>query len=61
MINMDGMHSMMAWMMGFGLLGWILIIGLLVAILVVLVRILGERESGGRERPGDQPTKPHAP
>jgi len=39
---MDGMGSMMAWMMGLGLLGWVLIIALLVAILVVLVRLLTE-------------------
>jgi hypothetical protein len=41
---MDGMGSMMAWMMGLGLLGWVLIIALLVAILVVLVRLLPERK-----------------
>src|SRR3989454_84955 len=41
---MDGMGSMMAWMMGLGLLGWVLIIALLVAILVVLVRLLTERK-----------------
>ena len=40
---MDGMGSMMAWMMGLGLLGWVLIIALLVAILGVLVRLLTER------------------
>jgi hypothetical protein len=37
---MDGdMGSMMAWMMGFGLLGWVVVIGLLIAILVVLLRL----------------------
>ena len=41
---MDSMGSMMAWMMGLGLLGWVLIIALLVAILVVLVRLLTERK-----------------
>ncbi len=41
---MDGMGSMMAWMMGLGLLGWVLIIALLVAILVALVRLLTERK-----------------
>jgi len=41
---MDGMGSMMAWMMGLGLLGRVLIIALLVAILVVLVRLLTERK-----------------
>jgi len=35
-----GMGSMMGWMMGLGLLGWVAVIGLLVAILVVLVRLL---------------------
>jgi hypothetical protein len=44
-----GMGSMMAWMMGFGLLGWVVVIGLLIAILVVLVRLLN-RPLGG---PGD--------
>lgn len=37
---MDGMGSMMGWMMGLGLLGWVVVIGLLVAILFVLIRIL---------------------
>ena len=41
---MGGMGSMMGWMMGLGLLGWVLIIALLVAILVVLVRLLTERK-----------------
>jgi hypothetical protein len=41
---MDGMGSMMAWMMGLGLLGWVLIVALLIAILVVLVRLLTERK-----------------
>jgi hypothetical protein len=44
---MDGMGSMMAWMMGIGLIGWILVIALLVAALVVLVRLQSERKSGG--------------
>lgn len=43
----------MAWMMGFGLLGWVLVIGLLVAILVVLIRLLNlppaERQAQGRK------------
>src|SRR5712691_3283077 len=42
---MDGMGSMMAWMMGLGLLGWVLIVALLVAILVVLVRLLTGRKN----------------
>lgn len=37
---MDGMGSMMAWMMGFGLLGWVLVIALLVTIVFLLVRLL---------------------
>ena len=37
---MDGMGSMMGWMMGLGLLGWLIVIGLLVVIVVVLLRIL---------------------
>ncbi len=41
---MDGMGSMMAWMMGLELLGWVLIVALLVAILVVLVRLLTGRK-----------------
>jgi hypothetical protein len=35
-----GMDSMIAWMMGFGLLGWTLVIALLVTIVVLLVRLL---------------------
>lgn len=35
-----GMESMMAWMMGIGLLGWVLVIGLLVTIVFLLVRLL---------------------
>jgi hypothetical protein len=47
---MDGdMGSMMAWMMGFGLLGWVVVIGLLIAILVVLVRLLNRPSSGSVE------------
>ena len=44
---MDGaMGSMMAWMMGLGLLGWVLVVALLVTILVVLVQVLsrGDRK-----------------
>jgi hypothetical protein len=43
-LMMDGMGSMMGWMMGAGLLGWTLVIGLLITIVVLLVRLLG----GGR-------------
>lgn len=52
-----GMGSMMAWMMGFGLLGWVLIIALLVTIVVVLVRLLNPspgEHPGDRSRPGRQ-------
>lgn len=40
------MGSMMAWMMGLGPLGWVLVIALLVTILIVLVRVLsrGDRK-----------------
>ena len=52
MMNGD-MGSMMAWMMGFGLLGWVVVIGLLIAILVVLVRLLSRQAaSGDRQRQG---------
>jgi hypothetical protein len=59
-MNMDGMGSMMGWMMGLGLLGWIAIIGLLIAILVVLVRLLNKPTAGGpggieRHRRYDKP------
>jgi hypothetical protein len=52
-MDMDGMGSMMGWMMGLGLLGWVLVIALLVTTLVVLVRILNR--SGSGERPGSPP------
>jgi hypothetical protein len=55
MMDMDGMGSMMGWMMGLGLLGWVLVIALLVAILVVLVRILNR--SGSGDRPGSPPPR----
>jgi hypothetical protein len=49
---MDGaMGPMMAWMTGFGLLAWVVVIGLLIAILVVLIRLLG-RQSASREIQG---------
>ena len=47
---MDGIGSMMGWMMGLGLLGWVLVIALLVTILIVLVQLL--RRSSSRERSG---------
>jgi len=45
---MDGMSSMMGWMMGFGMLGWVLVIALLVTIVVLLARLL--RDSRSRDR-----------
>jgi uncharacterized membrane protein len=53
MMNMDGMGSMMGWMMGLGLLGWVLVIALLATILVVLVQALkrgGSAEDGASRR-----------
>jgi hypothetical protein len=52
-----GMASMMAWMMGFGLLGWALVIALLATIVVLLFQLLtrrdprppGERQGEGRD------------
>ena len=44
-----GIKTMMAWMMGLGLAGWVLIIALLVTIAILLVRLLGLQK-----RPGDQ-------
>jgi uncharacterized membrane protein len=58
MMNGD-MGPMMAWMMGFGVLGWVLVIGLLAAILVVLVRLLNRTgrsaDEAQRERRYDKP------
>ncbi len=36
----DGMGSMMSWMMGIGLAGWVLVIALLVTIVFLLVKLL---------------------
>jgi hypothetical protein len=44
---MEGMGSMMTWMMGLGLLGWVLVIALLAGILVVLVRLLARTDRHG--------------
>ena len=52
MMNMEGMGSMMGWMMGLGLLGWVLVIALLAAIVVVLVKILKRGGSGERPESG---------
>jgi uncharacterized membrane protein len=50
---MDGMRSMMGWMMGFGLLGWVLVIALLVTIVVLLARLLSDRQSRDRRQSSD--------
>jgi uncharacterized membrane protein len=47
MMDMGPMDSMMGSMMGVGLLGWLLVIGLLVAILVVLIRLLNKPTASG--------------
>lgn len=44
-----GMDSMMAWMMGLGLLGWVLVIALLVTIVVLLVQRPGRKDSSPRD------------
>lgn len=40
-----GMGGMMAWMMGLGLLGWVLIAALLATLIIVVVRLLGGSRS----------------
>jgi hypothetical protein len=49
----DGMGSMMARMMGLGLLGWTLVVPLLVTILVVLFRAISDRDGDGNRGSGD--------
>ena len=60
---MDGMGSMMSWMMGLGLAGRALVIALLVAILVTLVRLLSRAsrhgEGNGSDRSGSSPGAAH--
>lgn len=52
-----GMGGMMAWMMGLGLLGWVLVVALLVTILIVVVRLLGRiRASDNHSSPPSQPS-----
>jgi hypothetical protein len=46
---MNGMDGMMAWMMGIGLAGWVLVIALLVTIVFLLVQLLGRADR--RDRP----------
>jgi hypothetical protein len=53
MMDMNGMGSMMGWMMGLGLLGWVLVIALLVAILVVLLQLL--KRGSGENPPASRP------
>ena len=43
------MGSMMAWMMGVGLLGWVLLIALLVTIVFLLVRLLNRPNRADRD------------
>lgn len=38
------MGSMWGWMMGMGLLGWVLVVALLATIVVVLVQVLTRRD-----------------
>ena len=48
---MNGMmDSMMGWMMGIGLLGWVLVIALLVTIVFLLVRLLAGADRQGETR-----------
>lgn len=51
--TMDGMSSLMAWMMGLGLLGWVLVIALLVTIVILLVELVKRRHP--RDRPESNP------
>lgn len=44
--------TMMTWMMGIGMLGWVLVIALLVTLVIVLVRFVGE--SPARERSAER-------
>ena len=53
---MDGMGSMMAWMMGIGLVGWVLLLALLVTIIVLLARIVGRMQDRERDKPGRNET-----
>lgn len=58
---MDGgmsllMNSMMGWVMGIGVPGWVLVIALLATIVVLLARLLG-RTDGRRERKVSEPDR----
>lgn len=39
----ESMGSMMGWMMGVGLVGWVLVIALLVTIVVLLMRLVNRQ------------------
>ena len=51
-----GMMEGMGWMMGLGLLGWVLVIALLVTIVVLLARLLSQGRS--KEGPSDAQRPP---
>jgi uncharacterized membrane protein len=51
-----GMASMMGWMMGFGLVGWVLVIALLVTIVVLLLRLLSQHRTGDHASSSSGPT-----
>jgi hypothetical protein len=53
------MGSVMGWMMGFGLLGWVLVIALLATIVVLLVRLLSRQDRSGDH--GSSRPRPPAP
>lgn len=50
-MTMTGMmDGMMAWMMGIGLAGWVLVVALLVTIVFMLVQLLGRADRQDRTR-----------
>jgi uncharacterized membrane protein len=58
----NGMSSMMGWMTGSGLLGWVLVIALLVTIVILLaqlVRRTGRRDPSDPPPPGRGPGEAH--
>lgn len=57
----DGMGSMMAWMMGIGLAGWVLVIALLVTIVFLLVRLLADAERRDETSPPRRSGRSKAP
>ena len=50
---MNGMDGMMAWMMGIGLAGWVLVIALLVTIVFLLVQLLARAVRRDRKASSD--------